>query len=231
MEFVPGSSLTDDRILDISDSKIRRTIRDYARFCVSITKLQFSQIGSLTRSPNGKLYVGPLVKGRAASSKAALFLGPFESQAHRYLSAIDEKLQNWSAAAGPCGQSPIVTYLIQREVREMIAQDEEMNQAATCTYIRHEELAPHNFMVDDEGSITAVIDWDWCVSALPMEACVFLVRAQLISVGPMSPPKKKPSWRLSHSGTTRAAAVSKPIPCLKQKKCWRERTTSWVEVI
>ena len=163
LEFVQGTSWEDDRILDISNSKIRNTIQDYARFCIELSRLQFSQIGSLTRGSDGTLSVGPLAKGRANLPEAPWFNGPFKSQAERYLSFIDEHLQTWSVESAPTRQSPVLSYLLELELRDLIAQDPEMNRPATCTYIRHEELAPHNFMVDDEGHITAVIDWDWSV--------------------------------------------------------------------
>ena len=171
VQFMMGEIPTPD-IYKITYHQTIPLIRSYAKFAVQLSNLSFSSIGSLTSDNNETLNVGPLISLWVGMSNAPWYKGPYKSQAERYTSSIDIILHRMVEGDLPRLLTPrpgedevdaVFVYLILRAVQGLIRKNLKLNETAEQTYIKHGYLSGPNLLVDAQGSLTSIIDWEWLV--------------------------------------------------------------------
>ena len=173
MEFSEGSPAKEKFGVDPVSLK---TIRDYASFVVQLSNLEFKGIGSLFSSTDlendtnqtskgptddeALPCVGPFISWESTATTTPQFPGPFPSMAEFRLSFIQQDLSD--ILQGERHQEePIASYLAQLTIRDIVFKSKELNRPADDTYLRHGDSKGNNMLIDEEGHLQAVIDWDW----------------------------------------------------------------------
>ena len=63
---------------------------------------------------------------------------------------------------GTISTEPLKNGILQQlEARDIISQDAELNRTVSKTYIKHGDMRGSKLMVNEEGELEVVIDWDW----------------------------------------------------------------------
>jgi hypothetical protein len=142
------------------------TIRDLATFQVSLSKVHFPAIGSLSlnKEVNGlqTIVVGPLVSTSFCTKDPPYFFGPFRTTRERYLKQVDDILAAIERGDLFAEDSPVTVYLAHLELRDLVQQDKEMGRPdeEEQFYIKHADDKGDQIMIDNEGHITGIIDWE-----------------------------------------------------------------------
>jgi acetylornithine deacetylase/succinyl-diaminopimelate desuccinylase-like protein len=58
---------------------------------------------------------------------------------------------------------PVQAYMVHLEMRALVQTDEEMGREETEFYIKHADDKIDHIMVDEQGHITALVDWELSV--------------------------------------------------------------------
>lgn len=143
----------------VDESEMRNLIERYAHISVKMSSLTFDKMGSLTKSPDGKVTVGPLIPfGKMNDPAAPYFEGPFDSMRDGYNWRIGLILE--AIKAGQIYRdAPLLAYLIMLELRSLINDCEEMSRKPSAFYIQHPDSGGRNIMTS-KGEISAVVDWE-----------------------------------------------------------------------
>ncbi|WVO17988.1 hypothetical protein L204_105686 [Cryptococcus depauperatus] len=138
-------------------------IRNYAKFMISLERVSFDKMGSLTLTEDGKITVGPFIERRTTIGVHPYFLGPFDSAKECYLAIIDVRLQQTLQRTRYKPSRELLHYLVLLELRALISNCHELDQGPY--YIRHNEDDTNHVRVTNGSAITGVIDWKWATLA------------------------------------------------------------------
>ena len=158
VEYVEGT-IGNPRITDDSLSTLTLS-QDYAKFSIRLSQIPFRLIGSLTPNMSGENPgVGPFINRDHNLDQPPYFHGPFTTLAERYTAWIDDKLESilhketWV-------NDRLGRYLIQLELRDLIQHDPDCQKPVEAAYIKHGDASGNNFMLDSEGHLLAIFDWE-----------------------------------------------------------------------
>ena len=171
IEFVEGRTLSPE-VQNFQHKGTKVTIQSYARWSLQLCKAQFSSIGSLQPSATGKTIVGPLITLWEGLLQFPWYKGPYHSQADRYISSIDIILGRMREGDLPKLIRPrqgdpdvdaVLLYLMLLDTKKMVEQNPKLSEPATSTFVKHGDMSGDNILVDAEGELTGIIDWEWYV--------------------------------------------------------------------
>jgi hypothetical protein len=138
-------------------------IESYAKFQMSLEKITFPSIGSPTFDSDGKVIIGPIITVFAPLAQTPYYLGPFSNPKERYLAFCDMVMD---AVLGDRWCSPeksVSTYQAMLEAKRLVQACKELGEDIGPFYIKHGEPKCDHFLLDDQGDITAMLDWEWYV--------------------------------------------------------------------
>ncbi|KAK4686915.1 uncharacterized protein P7C73_g3197, partial [Tremellales sp. Uapishka_1] len=170
VELVPGipcgAPLTSG---NLTKSQIDTTIADFAKFQITISKAAFEAIGSVIPSAESNVSrVGPLYSIDICT-RGGPFLGPFHSNRERYLTSINHVLRLIHMGV-LYDDHPVPPYLFHLELRRLVSEYEEMEVEEAEFYINHADDKGDHIMVDINGHITGIIDWECAYTTTKAEA-------------------------------------------------------------
>ncbi|WVQ65208.1 uncharacterized protein L199_003381 [Kwoniella botswanensis] len=179
MDFVPGKPLNAP-ILNGEETpeQMDQAVHDYALFQISLKSLSFDSIGSLYPAPSdlkpkpdtSPVVVGPLLSFYLRFDEAPHFVGPFKSNKERYLSSIDLVLGKIREGIF-YPEIARFAYLAHLELKDMVNRYDHWE---TCEdgrfYFKHGEDKGDHIMIDEDGHITGVLDWEWAYVTSKSEA-------------------------------------------------------------
>ncbi|RXK38985.1 hypothetical protein M231_03715 [Tremella mesenterica] len=140
--------------------QVNKIIEDYAKQMILISQLHLNSIGSLHLDQFGKIQIGPLID---------IDICPFKSSRDRFISQIDLILEDIEKGLRFV-DDPQTAYLVHLQVKQWIMEDLTLGVEEEEFYIKHADDKGDHIMVDDEGNITGIIDWEWAYSTTKSEA-------------------------------------------------------------
>lgn len=158
MDFMPGTNLSkvwNDKNW-ISDLKRRRIFEQIAGWMTELAALEFDQIGRLDWDTTSEVYrVVPFPDGSALMRDVQSFkepdtlipFGPFDS-AHSFLSSLLSIRRHAS-------DSPMLAVL-----QLFLSSLTDSTLEGPPFVLSHPDFDSQNVLVDDDGTITGIIDWD-----------------------------------------------------------------------
>ncbi|WWC60605.1 uncharacterized protein I303_103179 [Kwoniella dejecticola CBS 10117] len=167
-EHLPGSCMpirhTTIKDYHSVDEKTIRLIEEYGRFQIKMfdQPIRVNQIGSLLLSDQSrdKHIVGPMLSFWGLNYLDPPYLpGPFRANRDRYLAQIDIALSHISNGFMSSVHT-LDAYLWHLLLRELVEACPELEQDQEEGFIRHADAKGDIFLVDDEGSLTAILYWE-----------------------------------------------------------------------
>jgi hypothetical protein len=160
MEMVSGSTFPDlfflqgDRL-----SQVRKTIWDYAKISIRRSQHPLRLVGTLYHDPTSDTFsVGPLLTILARNQTSAQFFGPWTTTAQKYQQRFTDILSEIEAGVLYSDERERA-YLVHRWIGEVVIAYPPY-RTEEDTFIVHEDLNSGAIMVDAEGSIAGLIDWE-----------------------------------------------------------------------
>ncbi|OCF56707.1 hypothetical protein L486_05561 [Kwoniella mangroviensis CBS 10435] len=177
-EFMAGKSqlmphLTLQTYREVVDHD-RRLIEEYGRSQILLSKhpIKYTLIGSLVPSNghNDSVSVGPLLSLWGVNNiQAPHFPGPFTSNRQRYLTQIDIVLSHISEGVMNDNDA-LNAYLWHLTLKELVETCPELAEGVTKVYVRHADAKGDILWGDDEGNLTAILDWGMAFVTTKAEA-------------------------------------------------------------
>jgi hypothetical protein len=139
----------------------QRTVKDIAQLSVKFAKKTFT--GGVGSFMPGTLVAG----GQPSIGSIRLFdcgpsgYGPFQTPAQLHLDRIDLFLAGHYAHSLPIDKKSHEVYLAHLELRDLIAKNVEMNTAPPASYIKHADDKGDHWLIREDGSLSAIIDWEF----------------------------------------------------------------------
>ncbi|WRT65963.1 uncharacterized protein IL334_002914 [Kwoniella shivajii] len=180
-EFVNGNPCHLPRegyfgLIDLPDHRLHRFIDEYAKLQIRLSeiKLPYREIGCIYMNEADdqglSSRTGPIVRrGCFMKPEPPYFFGPFSTNKERYLTHIDAALHYISINALQETQ-PIDEYLWHLEIRELVEASKVLSEKPDQLFIKHDDEKGDHLMVDDDGNIVGVIDWQWAYATTKAEA-------------------------------------------------------------
>ncbi|WWC96662.1 hypothetical protein V866_003534 [Kwoniella sp. B9012] len=156
------------------DDHHRRLIEDYGRNQILLSNhpIKSTLIGSLVPSNghNDSVSVGPLLSLWGVNNiQAPHFPGPFKSNKQRYLTQNDIVLSHISE--GVMNENDALNaYLWHLTLKELVETCPELAEEVTEVYVRHADAKGDILRGDDEGNLTAILDWEMAFVTTKAEA-------------------------------------------------------------
>ncbi|WVQ80531.1 hypothetical protein IAT38_002636 [Cryptococcus sp. DSM 104549] len=183
MEFVPGTIHWGDEgyspVTINNEANLAFThqfIDDLARHFVAIANHPLPStlggIGFIYPGAGKDDYtIGPLYEpGYASIPYPPYCPGPFKTQRERYLSHCNRALQYIYVAALNDGVGLMSQYLMVAETRKLVEVCEELAKEETELYVKHGDDYLRQYMSDETGHLTGVLDWEWAFVTTKAEA-------------------------------------------------------------
>nr|XP_031863144.1 uncharacterized protein CI109_001623 [Kwoniella shandongensis]KAA5530216.1 hypothetical protein CI109_001623 [Kwoniella shandongensis] len=169
-EFVPGVSAFEVLLWvnPITDPTIK-LIRSYAEYTLHLEKITFDRVGSLHTRPDGMISVGPLIDRRPPFLQPPHFHGPFDTAKQRYLAIIDLRLEQTLRGERYPPSLELLHYLILLDLRTYL-NDHCPELEEGPWYIKHNDENGNHVMMEKDGTINGVIDWEWTYITCKAEA-------------------------------------------------------------
>ncbi|KAE9966875.1 hypothetical protein EG327_011689 [Venturia inaequalis] len=152
MQFVSGKSLGDCMvrwdIQGILNKMMKKSLKSIAKAMVELGKLQFEQIGELQF---------PDRDDRNPSVSQDWILGPMDSSEQYFRVSLDKfghGHESW-----PLEYQRICEAVLEAFPKSKISGGQ---QKETFGLV-HRDSDAQNFLVDDDGNLTAILDWDWSI--------------------------------------------------------------------
>ncbi|WWD05435.1 hypothetical protein V865_003512 [Kwoniella europaea PYCC6329] len=170
MDFVPGKPLNAP-ILNGEETpeQMDQAVHDYALFQISLKSLSFDAIGSLYPASSNftpehgdhPVIVGPLLSLHLRFDEPPHFIGPFKSNKERYLWSIDLVLRKVIEGVFHPEAARYV-YLAHLELKDMVNRFDKWDTFEDGKfYFKHGDDKGDHIMVDENGHITGILDWEW----------------------------------------------------------------------
>lgn len=177
MDCARGSSARHLWGKDYDETKYRTTLRDLASLYIALSSRSFEGVGSLypstetLHSESLEVHVGPLLlyENHFRSSPP---LGPFRTNREAKTAKIDWLLrlieehklgwlkeQVYHPPRRLLEPRPVLAYLTLLEARALVQECEEMGCSGP-TYIRHGDENSGCILTLEDGSLSAVVDWE-----------------------------------------------------------------------
>jgi hypothetical protein len=149
-------------------------IRSLAAHFIDLEKISFTAFGSLhpsssvpihstipdsTQDPN--INIGPFVRYFPASATPPYFSGPFATAKEMYLTYINHLLDQTIEGRRYAPAYEVDAYLILLEAKVLVEGCKELEEEQG--WLKHGDDKGDHYMVDADGNITSVIDWEWSV--------------------------------------------------------------------
>lgn len=145
---------------DQNDAPARRLINEsLAAWYLELEKVQFDKVGSLHKTANGSIAVGPEVTRQPPLESPPYFIGPFNNSQERYLAMIDATID--LIARGMCypPDRAVQAFLVYSQARTLVAKCDEMKNGPFM--VKHGEQKGDELLWSDGYKLTGVIDWEW----------------------------------------------------------------------
>jgi hypothetical protein len=114
-----------------------------------------------TDNTTGKVSVGPLISLPFRRTDPPFFFGPIASSHERYIAQLDWIIDLIDTGA-MFRNSPLSSLLYYLEVRRVVDQRMDSEEGPTGPfYIKHADDKGDQILLDGEGHITGIIDWEW----------------------------------------------------------------------
>ncbi|WVQ82569.1 hypothetical protein IAT38_004699 [Cryptococcus sp. DSM 104549] len=183
MEYAKGTapSFADIDIHKILNEPYTRNFFDsLARHFISLSniRLPVRSIGSLYPGHvDGSYKLGPLASWNfMMNPRNPYLLGPFKTQRERYLAHFDHALDYvYLMEFENGGVAQLTAYMWLSEARKLVESCAELAREETEFFVKHADDWLKQYMADDDGSLTAVLDWEWAFVTTKAEAfCALL---------------------------------------------------------
>lgn len=151
----------------LSSDQIDNMIDSYAEQMIKISEVSFDAIGGLKLGAEGKIVVGGMVDSRDTNAPNQVDLGgPFCSMRERYLYQIDACLA--AIEADMLFRSDLSTmYLAYLDLRDLVKSTSLLDQdQETRFYLKHPDETLDNFLIMENGEVSAILDWEWYICHL-----------------------------------------------------------------
>lgn len=164
VEHIPGQSgKYGYRRNPAPDATDIEQIHQYAKWTIDLEKVTFDAIGSPAFDDSGAVITGPTIDFFTFNPSPPFFLGPFKSMRDRYIHDFDARMQlildgRWCEPRGE-----IQAYLQMLEAKTLVEGCAELAGGEGPFYIRNGETKCDNILHNEDGTVSGVIDWDWCV--------------------------------------------------------------------
>ncbi|WWC88164.1 uncharacterized protein L201_003069 [Kwoniella dendrophila CBS 6074] len=151
--------------IDLPEDQFNQFIEEYAKVQIQLSnlKMPYKGIGCIYPSPqnNGRTEVGPIVRqGCFMNPTPPHFMGPFSTLQKMFLAKIDAGLRYIKINALQ-GRNPLDEYLWHLEMRELVAASKVLAEKPAELFIKHVDKKGDELMVNDEGKVVGIIDWEW----------------------------------------------------------------------
>ncbi|OCF31889.1 hypothetical protein I316_06489 [Kwoniella heveanensis BCC8398] len=171
VEFVKGTPLE----LPLSDGeypeeKQRKILYQLAKFNIELSQMSFPAVGSLYPPLDGSSgsHIGPITSNEMCEETSPYFLGPFQTNQERYLAVADFVLRKISEGV-LCPDDPLPIYLWHLELKDIISGYDKWQDGGPY-YLKHGDDKGDHIMADQDGNVTALIDWEWAYTTTKAEA-------------------------------------------------------------
>jgi hypothetical protein len=173
-ECVEGATLNQrhDRSGHLLTDRDKITIASLAQHFIDLEKLTFPSFGSLhpiatnpshhsidNSTSDSDVTIGPFIRYFPISQAPPYFTGPFKSAKQMYLTYLDIMLEQTRQEKRYAPIHEIEGYLALLDARVLVDECKELDEG--LGYIKHGDDKGDHFMVDEEGRLTGVIDWEW----------------------------------------------------------------------
>ncbi|WVQ78382.1 hypothetical protein IAT38_000468 [Cryptococcus sp. DSM 104549] len=180
MEYITNGAVLwpDDARANINESLdspvTLHLIDNLAQHFISVSNapVPARRIGSIYPGPvRGSYAVGPLcTMGFLSIPSPPYLLGPFKTQRERYLAHFDSALEYIYSLECDLGPSSLKRYIWLSEARKLVAGCVELAREETEFYVKHGEDWLKQYLSDEKGNLTGVVDWEWAFVATKAEA-------------------------------------------------------------
>jgi len=148
-------------VKDLDADKIPRMIESFARQNIKLHDARFDMIGSLDTDSLGAMVIGNKAEPRDHTDRdEPYFRGPFSTMREFYLDLIHQELQAIKAGQ-TFRQDPVMGYLIHLELRDLVRETDALDDSETDFFLRHPDSHIGNWLLQEDGQITGVLDWEW----------------------------------------------------------------------
>lgn len=175
-EFVTGKALPirkDEIPIPITPGDLV-LLRSLAKWFISLESITFPKFGSLhfekddtitlpdIGTSTDKIVIGLLVRFNVSHITSPYFAGPYSTAKEMYLDLIDNLIQQTLDGKRYPPSREIEGYLTLLEVRTLVEGCKELDEG--LGYIKHGDDKGDNWMVDESGALTNIIDWERSVA-------------------------------------------------------------------
>lgn len=163
MTRLPGKALDQPAVEAMSPNQLANMIEGVARFHIGLSALSFRKFGSPLPSTAGQPpSIGFYVDNTFALDEPPLYAGPFKTYRESYFFLIDQALELVSKHYMNTSD-PFLFYLAHLDMRDLIGNDDDAGEQDGDTFLAHRDDRGDDFLLDEEGHLTGVIDWEWYV--------------------------------------------------------------------
>jgi hypothetical protein len=154
MEFVKGKSLE----LPVEQPfNLKTLVGDIAKFLITLSLTPFTGgIGCLLEDGT----VGPHHAQTFHTDTPPHAYGPYRTMRELYLTHIQHVLEDIESGKEDKKEA-VAMYVGHLELREIVEACEEFAKSETHFYFTHADSRPSQFLVDNNGRLTAIVDWEW----------------------------------------------------------------------
>lgn len=158
MSLIPGSPLETHRSLTLPTIGV--TIMDYAKINVRRSEKPLRLIGSLhLNKTTDTFFVGPNICPFVHDQRPIPFPGPWKTVAEKYESRFDMLLEDVRAGVY-YAHNRETAFLVYTWMKEAVMAYPPYNVEGGDTFVLHEDSNDGHIMIDDEGRIQGLIDWE-----------------------------------------------------------------------
>nr|XP_019007641.1 uncharacterized protein I206_07656 [Kwoniella pini CBS 10737]OCF46422.1 hypothetical protein I206_07656 [Kwoniella pini CBS 10737] len=149
--------------IDLPEDQLEGFIEEYCKIKIQLSNLHlpYSKLGCIYPSGEGITEVGPIVSlGCFMNPTSPHFMGPFTTYKEMMLAKIDAALRYVKVNALQGGYT-VDEYLWHLEMRELVAASKVLIAIPTELFIKHNDSKGDEMMVNEDGKIIGIIDWEW----------------------------------------------------------------------
>jgi hypothetical protein len=145
---------------DVPTPETLTAIENVAMWFISVEKVSFDKVGSLTfDADQEKIVIGPCMDRVNLSDAPPYFQGPFDTAMDWYVSHYSAIMhQILQGRRAPRGRE-MELYLVALEIKTLVEGCTEMHIGPW--YIKHADDRGDHVLFDEKNQIAGVIDWDW----------------------------------------------------------------------
>lgn len=156
---MPGSPV--HTLEALTATQVYNLVDTYAKQSIKIHEAKFPAIGGLRTDQFDNILVGALVDIRNSNAPDSQNLGgPFSSTRELYIHHMDAALS--AIRAGQLFRAaPLRAYLAHLHVKDLILSCPKLREEEKDFYLKHPDGKTDNILIDAEGAVTALLDWEW----------------------------------------------------------------------